>query len=168
MANEWTQWIPVIGTLAGTALGAGATYAVNAFNQGKTTQQAREQRDRERLEEVYRLLIQIEREYISMWGQALKKLTMNVEFESYESEGMPPLLRLEMLVKLYHADDLSSEYEAFENEQNNLGTIYGTIAFGAKTEYSSDEMINIVTTGHERLVGRLRDFQSKISDVIKA
>ena len=78
MANEW---ILVVGTLSGTVIGAAATYLVNSFNQRRAAEEAREHRSRERLEESYKLLIQIERDYRSMWAQALQKLKMNIDFE---------------------------------------------------------------------------------------
>lgn len=67
--SEMSKWIPVVGTLGGAIVGFLSSFVTTRFNQRKGEISAKESRERQRLEEIYRTLFDIRRDYIIMLQQ---------------------------------------------------------------------------------------------------
>jgi hypothetical protein len=99
--NIITQWIPVVGTLLGTSIGFAASFFTSRYNKVKDEVSSRENRDRERVEKIYQLLVKINSERAQEMGEAINSIHHATPIKDKDLQGFPPLLELEMLIKLY-------------------------------------------------------------------
>lgn len=99
--SEITQWIPVIGTLLGTGIGFAASFVNSRYSKSKDETLSRENRDRERVEKIYRLLVTVNSDRINEMSEAIKSIHNATSIKEKNFQDFPPLLELEMLIKLY-------------------------------------------------------------------
>lgn len=99
--NVVTQWIPVIGTLLGASIGFAASFFNSKFSKDKDEALSRENRDRERVEKIYRLLVTINSERGQEMSEAVNSIHNAIPIKDKDLQEFPPLLELEMLIKLY-------------------------------------------------------------------
>ncbi|HIF9331807.1 TPA: hypothetical protein ACX6RM_004252 [Photobacterium damselae] len=96
-----SELIPLISTL----LGAGIAFCASYFNakliKDRESKLAQEARERERVERIYRLLVQINNELLNDMSQCISHIHYHQKFEQKVVSELPPLIELEMLVSLY-------------------------------------------------------------------
>ena len=96
-------WIPVIATLFGACFGLFASFIIAYFNKSTDNRKEKEERNRKRLERIYELAISakneraIEMAHLFNWIHS----QTNIPEDKSLIPTMPPLIELEMLVKLY-------------------------------------------------------------------
>ena len=71
----------VVGTLGGAVVGFLASFVNAWFNQRKAEISGKESRERQRLEEIYRALIDIQRDYQKILGQIIEKVHYEKPFD---------------------------------------------------------------------------------------
>lgn len=99
-----SNWIPVIGTLSGAAIGLLASFLIAYFNKSSDERKAKSDRDRSRIEKIYEILISIKMERGKDFGRILNWIHHAVPIASDEESGMPPIVQLNMLINLYFPD----------------------------------------------------------------
>jgi hypothetical protein len=65
------NWIPVIATLSGAAIGLLASFLIAYFNKSSDERKAKSDRDRSRIEKIYEILIVIKMERGKDFGRIL-------------------------------------------------------------------------------------------------
>jgi hypothetical protein len=98
---NFALWIPVIGTLGGALVGLAASSLIAYFNRSSEAKKSKDERDRSRLERMYELLIIIKMERQNELGEAINWIHNEKLIMEKEVRGIPPLIELEMLVRLY-------------------------------------------------------------------
>lgn len=103
-SNTITPWLPFIGTVIGAGIAFLATYANARYNKNKELEIAKANRNRGRIERIYKLLVTIGSESSHELKEALMHIRSGTPFTEKTSPELPPLIELEMLVSLYFPD----------------------------------------------------------------
>jgi len=105
MATETPIWI-----LLSTAFG-GATIALlgTFFSDFRKEKNAKKERTRDKLEEVYLVLVKADIEYNQFIQNLIESLISGEKIEKNDQKDIPPLFHLEMLIHGYFKD-LKKEY----------------------------------------------------------
>lgn len=98
------QWVTIAGTLGGAALGFAASFFTALYNRRSESKEQKEGRDRNRLERTYELLIVLSQENGQKFIEAVNSVHYARRPVPSETEGIPPLVELEMLTSLYFKD----------------------------------------------------------------
>jgi hypothetical protein len=168
-ASEMSKWIPVVGTLGGAALGFLASFVTAWFNQRKVEISGKEGRERLRLEEIYRALIDIQRDYQKILGQIIEKVHYEKPFDVKSDTDIPPITRLEMLVSLYFPE-LKDMHNNFVTAKNNFGEEYGQVIrgiFKAETSETKQLLCGKFLTLYKHIDDQLTSIQHRIQQLIK-
>jgi hypothetical protein len=110
--NTIGQWIPVVGTLLGAGIGFAASFINTNVSKAKDEKLSLENRDRDRIEKIYRLLVAINSEKAIEMSDTLNSIHHARPIKQKDLQAFPPLLELEMLINLY--------YPAIEVEREEL------------------------------------------------
>ncbi len=135
--SEISKWIPVIGTILGAIVGFLASFFIVFYNQRRVALVAKEDRMRQRLEDLYRTLIFVNNDYTEHIGQMINKVHHNVPITVQKPVDIPPLIKVEMLVNLYFPE-FKAIYGEFENEKDEFGKLYAD-TIGSNYQSSSLE-----------------------------
>jgi hypothetical protein len=98
------QWVTIAGTLGGAALGFAASFFTAWYSRRSESKEQREDRDRKRLERIYEVLIILSQENGQKFIEAVNSVHYARRPVPSETEGIPPLVELEMLTSLYFKD----------------------------------------------------------------
>lgn len=99
--NVISQLLPVVGTLLGSTIGfVGGLFIMWLTNKNRESAE-RESRERDRLERLYETLIEIRIYYQGILGQMISKVHFNTPPTSKEYSGIPPLIKLDMVIHMY-------------------------------------------------------------------
>lgn len=96
-ANIELQWISVAGTLLGAGIGFAGSYFATKLNRDKEAAYAKEARDRERVERIYRILVGINAEKMEALADAINFIHHATPLNDKNVKEFPPLIELEML-----------------------------------------------------------------------
>jgi hypothetical protein len=168
-ASEMSKWIPVVGTLGGAILGFLASFVTSWFNQRKAEISGYESRERQRLEEIYRTLFDITRDYQIILGQVIEKIHYEKPFETKPDTNIPPIIKLEMLVDLYFPE-LKDVHNDFVAAKNKFGEEYAQVisrSFKAETSETKQRLCGKFATLYKHIDDRLTAIQHRIQQVIK-
>jgi hypothetical protein len=124
--ENFTRWIPVVGTLGGATLGFLASFLTTWFNNREINCRSKDDRIRNRLESIYELLIEIERDYSSLMMKAILCVHSGEKITVDKNDGIPPLIKLEMMVSLYFPE-FREEWESLESAKNLFGKELGNL-----------------------------------------
>jgi hypothetical protein len=168
--NSLTDWIPVIGTLSGALIGLIASSLIAYFNKFSQENSLKNERNRHRLERIYELLISIKIEKGKDLGKAISWIHYNEPISHNKIDGIPPLVELEMLVKLYFREFEPSRTTLMKSIQN-FSKEFIDCSFGSHKEKpleakqkDSEKFINL----NEKIEKDIYAFQEQISKTIKA
>lgn len=121
--SEISSWIPVIAAL----LGATVVFVGNLINLQFTNKHKvrleREDRERDRLESMYEILIAIRIDYQGMLGQVISKVHFDTPINPKEYSDTPPIIRLNMVIHMYF-QSLSEAHKQFVSAQEAFGEKY--------------------------------------------
>lgn len=118
--NGVVSWVPVIATLVGAGLGFLASFLTTYYSQKSVRQAAKEQRDRERIEALYRLIEVAKKELSHDQANAIYASNglYNEISHSFVKEGeLSPFIEIEMLVDLYFPS-LKEKHRHFDNSRS--------------------------------------------------
>lgn len=158
-ASSINNWIPVIGTLSGAAIGLLASFLIAYFNKSSDERKAKSDRDRSRIEKIYELLISIKMERGKDFGRVLNWIHHTVPIANDEVSDIPPIVELDMLINLYFPD-LKTEQEKL------MGAIhkYGKSSLEARqTDYRKKTLAE-----KQSASGTLLNMQGSIENEIKS
>jgi hypothetical protein len=81
--SQFSKWIPVISTLCGASVGLLGVFGTAHFNQAHGRKIVKEDRERKKLEEVYVALVEIDRDYTTLFGLMISRVhgSSNLEFK---------------------------------------------------------------------------------------
>ncbi|HIF9115920.1 TPA: hypothetical protein ACX6SH_001175 [Photobacterium damselae] len=96
-----SELIPLISTLLGAGIAFCASYFNAKLTKDRESKLAQEARERERVERIYRLLVQINNELLNDMSQCISHIHYHQKFEQKVVSELPLLIELEMLVSLY-------------------------------------------------------------------
>lgn len=119
-------WIPVVGTLGGAIIGFATSFVTSWFNAKKTETKESKNRKREILEDIYKTLIIIRTDYQEISGICLDKIHHNIPVVAKKHEGIAPIIKTEMLIKLY-GKELSDSWEQFKKLKDSFGESYAEV-----------------------------------------
>lgn len=156
--NSVTQWIPVIGTLLGAGIGFAASFINSKFNKAKEETLDRDNRNRERVEKIYRLLVTVNSERVTEMGEALNSIHNAIPIKEKTIQGFAPLIELEMLIKLY--------FPSLESQRLDLMKVVQE--FSAKYfEFRFKDYRNESIEKRQKDSGVLVALSSKVDDQVK-
>jgi hypothetical protein len=158
MVTEVSELVRLIPTFCGATIALIGAFGTAYFNQKKSENLARENREREKLEELYVTLIQVQKAYTKIIEQSVQKINFNVPIEIREVIDIPPIVKLDMLVNLYFPN-----LKAFHNDFVDARNIF------------SKEYLNILTTEYkeqllenkQKTCQRVLDSYFKINETIR-
>lgn len=159
------KWIPVIGTLSGAIIGFGAAFLTAWFNQRRAEQVARNNRRRDRLEEVYRTLVKIKIDSQDLSGKLLKHIHYDTQIEMEDVPDFPPIINLQMLVDLYFTE-LHLEYKNYVDAKNDLGKKFASLLskkFNNSTLEVKQQHADEVLKLQRNVESRISLFQQKLA-----
>jgi hypothetical protein len=110
--NSITPWIPIVGTLLGATLGFAASAINSKFSNDRKEKTDKKQRDRGRVEKIFRLLVAINSERTQEMSDIINYIHNSIPIENKGFQDFPPLHELEMLITLY--------FPSLENERLEL------------------------------------------------
>ncbi len=147
-----SPWIPVAGTLGGAVIGFATNFATSWWNAKKTETKEAKNRKRETLEDIYKTLIIIRSDYQGILGMCLNKIHHDVAIVPPKHEGIAPIIKAEMLIKLY-GRELSNSWDQFKELKDDFGesyaevitTNYQTKSLKEKQELSSKVLLKFKT-----------------------
>ena len=122
-------WIPVIGTLGGAIIGFATSFTASWWSAKTTETKETKNRKRETLEDIYKTLITIRSDYQGISGMCLNKIHHNIAVEPPKHEGISPIIKAEMLIKLY-GEELSDSWDQFTKVKNSFGELSADIMGG--------------------------------------
>ena len=119
MTNEvesFSKWIPIVGTLGGATLGFSASLLTTWFNNRAINLRSKDDRNRNRLESIYELLIEIQLDYTSLTGKGTMYFVKGdkVIYGEKEKEKISPRIKLEMMISLYFPE-FRQEWESLKS-----------------------------------------------------
>jgi hypothetical protein len=163
-------WLPVIGTLLGAIVGFAASFLVAWFNQRKSEEIARGDRRRVRLEELYRTLIEIRKDYQATLSQAFSKVHSNTPMSTTSYTSIPPIINAEMLVNLYFPE-LITCFKHFEAVKNAFGSQLADAIIVNTSSLSLDKKQKLCGSfldSFQKIDASITAFQVEISRTIDA
>ena len=166
-----SNWIPVVGTLLGAAIGlAGGLLSSWLTNKNKITSE-KENRERERIEALYETLEEIRMYYKGLLGSMLSKVHHNsVKTSKNEYTGIPPLVKLDMLLHMYfscltepHIKFLSAKDRFGEKLAENLTSSYFEQSLEQKQRICEEYLSLFSAVDNE-----ISNLQQKLVAIVKA
>lgn len=162
--------MPVVTTIIGVLIGFFESVAMAFFNKRLNSEEAKEGRDRERLEKVYQLLLDISSEYKSSFSKVIGKVHENLPITSEQNDSKPPLIQLEMLVKLYHPYLVESHSDLVKTK-DVIGVLFTKALVtgfeGKSLDYKQQFCGKYLDLIHE-LDQKIENMQNEIAQKIKA
>ncbi|ENA26414.1 hypothetical protein HMPREF1487_09667 [Pseudomonas sp. HPB0071] len=120
--NGVVSWVPVIATLVGAGLGFLASFLTTYYNQNAARQTAKNQRDRERIEALYRLIevakIELSRDQKNAL-YASDGLYNEISYSPVKEGELSPFVEIEMLIDLYFPS-LKEKHQQFDNSRSEF------------------------------------------------
>lgn len=164
-----SQWIPVLGTLGGALLGFFASFFTALFTKSREAKQQREERNRQRIERIYELLIVITRENRKMFVDVIKWVdwAKPIKLETYE--GIPPLIELEMLVSLYF-NELESQRQRLMSSVQEFGGRFINVQsedFRPKDKTYKQQVAGEFFVMNRKVNNEIEAFKSMVSEIVK-
>lgn len=95
------QWIPVLGVLLGASIGFLASFLSATYTKKKDAELACDERNRNRIERIFQLLIILRSQNMELLGSAISYIKHSQDFTTQKIEKFPPIFELEMLIDLY-------------------------------------------------------------------
>lgn len=129
MAGAVASWIQTaISALGGGFLVSLGTLTGILINRAGTERAARDQRYRERVEELYRTLIDAERQFNELYVRGLERIRSDrpIEIPDLKPGEVAPLTRIEMMTNLYFPA-LKAHYQQLQTESWNIGSQFGPL-----------------------------------------
>ena len=163
------ELIPVIGTLGGAIIGFATSFVTSWWIAKKTESREFKNRTRQTLEETYKTLIIIRSEYQQNIGMCINKIHNNVSINPIQHTGTPPIIKAEMLIKLY-GKDLRDLWGEFAKRKDDFGRMYANIL---TTNYQSKELkekqkiTEDILVGFEKMDHFLKKIENKIIEIIE-
>lgn len=113
------ELIPIASVALGAVIGLLATFVSSKYIKDRESNLALEVRERERVEKIYRLSVQIKQMISDNYMQCVKHILEDEDFQDNLTHDFPPLLELKMLISLY-VPSLKREYEALLSSIHNF------------------------------------------------
>jgi hypothetical protein len=126
LATTVSPWIPVVGTLGGAIIGFATSFATSWWNTQKTDTKEAKSRKRGILEDIYKILIIIRSDYQGISGSCLNKIHHDISVVPPKHEGIAPIIKAEMLIKLY-GKELSNSWDQFTKLKDSFGESYAEV-----------------------------------------
>lgn len=157
MANEvvnLVKWIPVVGTLGGATLGFSASFLTTWFNNREINFRSKDDRNRNRLESIYELLIEIQRDYNSLMMKAIAYAHGGEKIVFDKNEKIPHSIKLEMIISLYFPA-FRKQWESLESAKNSFGAELASLMLSPTT--------NLQLAERQELAGKFVVLEHKVN-----
>ncbi|MDC2891232.1 hypothetical protein [Psychrosphaera algicola] len=164
-----SPWIPVVGTLGGALIGFATSFATSWWNAKKTETKEANNRKRETLEDIYKTLIIIRSDYQGISGMCLNKIHHDIAIVPQKYEGIAPIIKAEMLIKLY-GKELSDSWDLFSKFKYSFGESYAeviTTNYKTKSLKEKQELSSKVLLKIKKMDDSIDVMQTKIVSVIE-
>jgi len=168
--SSLTQWVPVIGTLAGVFLGFIASFLIAIYNKSTERRDSKEERERKRLERIYELVIEINTERGTEMGNAINWIHYSTPIKENESKDISPIIELEMITKLYFPS-LDSNRKEFINKVQKFGTKYFETRFAKwqnETKEKKQEVSGVLVSLNKEINDESEKMKIALVKLIKA
>ncbi len=157
--NNLSTFIPVFSTIIGAGIAFAATYINAKHTKDRESTLALEQRERERVEKIYRLLVTLNNDISSQMSECINHIHSQQSFNDKPVPELPPLLELEMLINLY-IPTLSDSFKVL------LGSVH---EFGSKKmEFRFQYYASLSKDKRQKDSATILVLQSKVDKHIKA
>lgn len=163
-------WFPAATTLIGAVLGFFASAALSWLNHNKVEAKELSHRQRERLEDLYNTLVLVRKDYQGLMGAAINKIHSGTTPPDFACDGVPPIIKAEMLVSLYFPT-LDKELTAFLEARGKFGKQWAALLGAGTTswpEQKKREKTSAFLAEFEVVDKAIESFQKSIAKVIKA
>lgn len=107
--------MPLITTLTGALIAFFASFLSAKFTKDRESKLALESRDRERIEKIYRLLIEINKDEFYSMDRCIQYIHYGKKMVDKNVSDFPPLIEVEMLIRLY-MPKIEEDYERLISE----------------------------------------------------
>ncbi len=167
--NAITQWLPMIGTLAGATIGFVGVLISLWFTQKNREKSEQENRERARIEDLYEILIEVRVSYQKTLGGMIKKVMYSTIENEKENTGIPPLIKLEMLMHMYFPN-LDDEYQQFIKAKNLFGEQLAknlTTSFNSESHETKKAINSQYLNAYNELDNKISAIQKKLASIIK-
>ncbi len=169
IATTVSPWIPVVGTLGGAVIGFATSFATSWWNAKKTETKESKNRKREILEDIYKTLIIIRSDYQGISGSCLNKTHHNIAVVPPKHEGIAPIIKAEMLIKLY-GKELSDSWDQFTKLKDSFGETYAeaiTTNYQSKPLKEKQELSSKILLKFKKMDDSIEVIHKKIVSVIE-
>jgi hypothetical protein len=166
ITSTLTTLLPII---LGGLIGFLASFVTSHFGHSRAQKTLTEERTRERLEDLYKTLIQVSRMSSEHYGQAISHVHFAEKIEQRTIDEFPPHAKLEMLVGLYFKD-FKSLHKNFANAQEKFSMKYVEIVTKNFSSESSNEKKSVCTDLTKldiALEKTIKEMRVRISEEIK-
>ncbi|MBW3225139.1 hypothetical protein SAMN04487880_1450 [Marinobacter sp. es.042] len=168
--GTFAQWVTIAGTLGGATLGFAASFFTTWYSRRSESREQREERDRKRLEKIYELLVVLSQENGQKFMEAVNYIHYARRPLPSETEGIPPLVELEMLTSLYFKNlvplknnIVGATHEFSKEYVDALNTDYRSKDLKEKQKVSG-ELFNL----SESLKKEIDQFKVAIAELVKS
>jgi len=129
------MWFPVISTLVAAVAGFLASSLLSFLNHRQVETKELANRQRERLEDLYKTLLLIRNEYLDFHGKTIFRINHYSPMTAgSRPDVLPPIIKTEMLVKLYFPC-LNPELSAFLKARDNYGKEWAELILASTTSW---------------------------------
>ncbi len=147
MANEveyFTKWIPVVATLGGATLGFSASLLTTWFNNRAINLRSKDDRNRNRLELIYELLIEVQYDYFLLTKKVMSYSCSGKKISLDKIEKISSSRKLEMIIFLYFPE-FKEELKSLENAQELFGREFVKILLISTGDHQLSELQNLTS-----------------------
>jgi hypothetical protein len=168
--NSLSIFIPVISTILGACIAFLASFLSVKLTKDKDAAHSLESRDRSRIERVYKLLVILNNNASKDMGQCVNHIHRGTKYVDKEVEELPPLIELEMLVKLYMPNSDSS----YENLVKKIQEFYVKLMEFRFKKYEGDskkckqEDCGVLVALHGSINKKVNEFKTELTFEVKA
>jgi hypothetical protein len=164
-----SSWIPVIGTLSGAIVGFLASFTTSWWNNKQLLIKSKEERKREKLEDAYKTLIAIDKDYKELLGQIINNIHHNKDIIVNSHTEIPPLIKFEMLVALY-LPQLNVGWQKLIKSKDEFSEEYAKVIgenFQTKPLKLKQELTIKFLCLHGNIIQNITSLQKEVATIIK-
>ncbi|EHK9018597.1 hypothetical protein KCU41_004118 [Vibrio vulnificus] len=99
-----SETMAILQTLVGAGIAFGAAYFSAKYTKDRESLLALSSRERERIERIYYLLVLVRKDVVEDARQVMSHIDSNTKYQERCDLDFPPMLEIEMLVRLYYPE----------------------------------------------------------------
>ncbi|EGR0063637.1 TPA: hypothetical protein I7753_22165 [Vibrio vulnificus] len=155
---EISIWIPLISVLCGGSIALTSTFLNAWYTKDRESTYAKEQRDRDRLERIYRLLIST-----TEWAVSSFRKELRGSQEKSDDIESKPLVELNLLVNLYHKE-LNQSYNKLQVAVSEYVSYLISYNLDSKVEIDREKLKVL----HLNICREIENMKRDVAELVKA